>query len=671
MRLLMLAMVLMAAPSFADEGMWLFNEFPSVEVKARHGFGPDQAWLDRVRLGSLRLGNGCSASFVSATGLVMTNHHCVRSCLEELSSGERDVLAEGFIAGKREEEARCTKLEVSQLVAITDVTEAITAATKGVDGAERQKRLNAEQAKLESACANGETAKRCDVIALWQGARHHLYAYRRLQDVRLVFAPEFQMAAFGGDPDNFSFPRYAFDLALLRVYVDGAAAATPEHLKWAKKAPKEGQLVFVSGHPGSTERLLTVSQLTMARDVVLPFTLLGLSERRGRLEEWLRGQPALKAVGQSKLRSIENSLKASRGAHQALASSAFFARLVEAEARLREKAPEHTTPAWGAVSQAMDASRGLMVEHRLKERAEAFQSELFGHARALVRFRAESGKPNAERLPEMTDAKLPALKQSLASTAKIHPGLETATLGWSLSRLRELLGADDVFVKKVLGRDTPEEVAARLVQGTTLADPAARLGLLDAKAFDASKDPMLAFAKLVDGDSRAVRAQMESTVDSVVSKNAELLADARRAVWGTSGAPDATSSLRLSYGQLKGVGSGPWSTKVSGLFERATGKPPYALSERWLAAKGKLPKDLPYNLSTTNDVIGGNSGSPLVDAEGSVVGLIFDGNLGSLGGRYGYDGSVNRSVAVSGELMPVVLEKVYGVPALAKELTQR
>lgn len=664
-------LLLSSASAVADEGMWLFNDFPTALAKERVGVALDQAWLDRVRLGSLRLANGCSASLVSADGLVMTNHHCVRGCLEDLSTKERDLLSAPFIAKDRTAEERCLKTEANQLVKITDVTESVQSATKGSSGAEYQKRLKAEQARLESACAQGDATKRCDVVTLFHGAKFHLYEYRRYQDVRLVFAPEFSMAAFGGDPDNFNFPRYGLDVAFLRLYVDGKPRPSPEHLRWAKQPAKERDAVFVSGHPGSTDRLLTIAQLEYQRDVALPYAIALGSELRGRLDEWLKVHPALAAVGRSKLRAVENSLKAQRGAQQALADLDFFAKLVAAETDLKRRAPEATLAGWDVIARANRALRGLALEYRLKERGDAFHSELFAHARALVRHRVEQAKPNAERLPEFSDARLPGLKQSLGSQVPINLELEIATLSWSLQRLREALGADDPFVRQVLGTQTPLELATQLVEGTGLADSARRLALMDPKAFDEAKDPLLGFAQKVDADARAVRQRLEAEVDAPQKQGNELLAEARRAVLGQEGAPDATFTLRLSFGRLEGTATAPAMTTVEGLYARAMGKPPFAVTEPWTQVRAKLkPAELktPYNVSTTNDIIGGNSGSPLLDARGDVVGLVFDGNLASLGGRYGYDGRVNRTVAVHGQLIQLALSRVYGAKHVADEL---
>jgi len=650
----------------AEEGMFLFNEFPSAQAKKDVGVGPDQAWLDRVRLGSIRLANGCSASLVSPDGLVMTNHHCIRGCLEDLSNKDRDLLATGFLAATREQEELCPKFEANQLVKITDVTEPILAATKGASGADFQKKLKAEAARLESECSKGDVAKRCDLVTLFHGAKFHLYEYRRFQEVRVVFAPEFQMAAFGGDPDNFNFPRYGFDAAFVRLTGNGQPVKTPEHLKWAKKPVKENDVVFVSGHPGGTERGLTVAQYEFLRDVGLPWNITALAESRGRLDEWMKQSPERERLAKSRLRAIENSLKALKGRRDALVAPGFLEQKRDAEAALRAGAPDASKGAWDAIAKALQVQRQLYVDYVMREGGQAFASDLFGHARRLARFPVETARPNAERLREYTDAQVPALKQGLLDAAPINLELEKTRLTWSLTKLREVYGADDAFVKKVLAGKAPDDRAAELIDGTKVGDAAFRKARLEQTGKIEENDPMMAFAKLVDDESRAVRKRWEDEVDSVVKKNMELIGAAKRAA-GPTGAPDATFTLRLTYGRLKGVAGQPSMTTVKGLFERASGKAPFAVTEKWTKAKAALPPSTPYNVATTNDIIGGNSGSPLVDKNGDVVGLVFDGNLPSLGGNFFYEPSRNRTVAVHGDLILAALKHVYGATNVRKK----
>ncbi len=677
-RLLALGLLL-ALPARAEEGMWTYDAFPSEAVKKAYGFAPSQEWLDKVRLASVRLAGGCSASFVSPDGLVMTNHHCVRSCIEDLSSPQKDLLATGFNAQEAKEELRCPKVEANQLVEIQDVTARVNAATKGLSGPAFNTALKGEMSKVEKECATGD-AVRCDVVTLFNGGKYHLYKYRRFQDVRLAFAPEFPMAAFGGDPDNFHFPRFGYDVAFLRVWQDGQPAKSPNYFPWAKQGVKEGELVFVSGHPGGTERQSTVAELEFQRDVALPYTLLFLAEARGMLREFASGSPERMRTTRARLRSIENGLKALRGRHQALADPALLAGKRKAEAALRAKVNANpklkatTAGAWDELTRALGTYRTLLPEYRMKEAGDAFQSELFTLARQLVRASEELPKPNAERLRDFTDAQLPALRQQLLRDAPIAAELEMATLGFSLNRLRETLGADDPFVQKVLGREAPADLARALVQGTKLTDVKVRQALLDGgkAAVDASTDPMIVLARKVDADARAVRKRYEDSVESVLKRNGELLARAHLAAYGTSGYPDATFTLRLSYGTVKGWEENGRTvaplTTFGGAWARHTGKDPFKLPDTWLAAQGKVPPETPLDVATTNDIIGGNSGSPMVNREGRIVGLIFDGNLHSLGGRYAFVPETNRAVAVHGDGILAALEQVYGARRIVEEL---
>ncbi|AKQ69198.1 hypothetical protein A176_006110 [Myxococcus hansupus] len=677
-RLLALGLLL-SLPASADEGMWTYDAFPSDTVNQAHGFTPTQAWLDHVRLGSVRLAGGCSASFVSPEGLVMTNHHCIRGCIEDLSSPKKDLLANGFYAKSAAQELRCPKVEANQLVEMSDVTERMNAATKGLTGAAFNTALKKETATVEAACATSDDV-RCDVVTLFHGGKYHLYKYRRFQDVRLVFAPEFSMAAFGGDPDNFNFPRFGFDAAFLRVWKDNAPAKSPHFLPWAKQGAKEGDLVFVSGHPGGTERKATVAELEFQRDVNLPYTLLQLAEMRGMLREYAGGSAERFRTTRSLQRGVENGLKALRGRLQALADPALLAGKREDEAALRKKvegnaqAKAATEGAWDEIAQALDAYRRMLPEYRMKEAGDAYPSELFRMARHLVRVADEKDRPNAERLREYTQAQLPTLEQQLLRDAPLTLELDQKLLTFGLTRVRETLGADDPFVQAVLGREAPEDLAKTLTRGTKLRDVKVRAALLKGgkAAVEASKDPMILFARKVDAEARAARKRYEDTVEAVLKRNGERIAKAHLAVYGTSGYPDATFTLRLNVGQVKG-----WEengrpvaalTTFGGAYERHTGKVPYKLPDTWLKARGKAPAETPFDVATTNDIIGGNSGSPLVDREGRVVGLIFDGNLHSLGGRYAYVPETNRAVAVHGEGILAGLEHVYGAKRVVDEL---
>ncbi len=668
-----------ASVAAADEGMWTFDAFPASAVKKAYGFQPDAAWLEKVRLSSVRLAGGCSASFVSAQGLVMTNHHCVRACIQQLSTPANDLLGKGFLARTAEQERQCPATEANQLVEITDVTDRVKAATTGKQGPAYSKALKQTLTVLEQGCARAVT-DRCDVVTLFQGARFHLYRYRRFQDVRLVFAPEFQMAAFGGYPDNFHFPRFGFDVAFLRVYENGKRIDSPHHFTWSKNGATEGELVFVSGHPGGTDRKMSVADLEAQRDVELPWTLLLLSEQRGLLRELLRHQPALEAEVQARLRSVENSHKAMIGRHQALSDPEFFAKRREEEAKLQELIRlrfddwEATHGAFGQVARGLAAYREFRSEYRLLESGDAFNSELYGLALGLLRSARERQKPNAERLREFTDAAWPSLEQKLLASRPVSRPLEEALLINSLEKLREKLGADHPASVRILGKETPAQLARRVVYGTRLADAKVRRQLLEGglSAVESSKDPMIELARRVDPLARVVRKRYDEQVGPLLQQGRERIGQAKIQAEGLGTYPDATFTLRLSYGQVKGwkASTGPVEpfTTFRGALEHATGKPPFALARSWVKGANQVRPETPLNLATNNDIIGGNSGSPLLNQQAEIVGLIFDGNLPSLGGRYFFDPENNRAVAVDSRGITAGLEQIYGAGRVVQEL---
>ncbi len=663
----------------ADEGMWTYDHFPKDLVKRKQGVTVNDAWLEHIRLSSARLARGCSASFVSATGLVMTNHHCAHECIEQLSTAAVDRVKQGFVAKTEADEPKCPAAEINQLQTIEDVTAKVRDATRGLSGQKYNDAEKAETSRIEKEC--GTTGGvRCDVVSLYHGGVYALYKYRRFQDVRLVFAPEFSIAFFGGDPDNFNFPRFDLDVAFLRVYENGKPARMDHHLSWSKDGAKTGEATFVSGHPGGTSRQLTVAQLTYMRDVALPARLLRLAELRGLLTEYQHRGAEQERHSNHLLFGVENSFKALRGRHAALLDQAFFAKLVANENALRAQVEANPqtkkefAAAWEMIARAQARGGELRKPHAFMEGSAGFMSELFDHARTLVRAADERGKPLSQRFREFRDSALTAVEQSVLSPAPIYPEFETTTLTFSLTKLREELGADHPFVKKVLGQESPAELAARVVKGTTLSQVSVRKTLWEGgkAAVEASRDPMIALVRLIDADARKIRKQYEDEVEAPLKQGSELVARARFAALGTSVYPDATFTLRLSFGKVAGWEENgqriaPFTT-LGGAFDRATGRPPFELPKSWIAAKGKLKLTTPFNFSTTNDIIGGNSGSPVVNARGEVVGLIFDGNLPSLGGDYGFDERINRAVAVDSRALVEALRTVYGAGRLVEEL---
>ena len=660
--------------------MWLLSDFPSERLGRFRGFSPSKEWLEHTRLSAVRLALGCSGSFVSKHGLVMTNHHCAADCIAQLSTKANDLTAAGFTAKTQADERRCPGMEVNQLVEITDVTEQVAAATKGLSDRAYLDAQKGVVAKLEKACAKDDGA-RCDVVSLYRGGLYHLYRYARFQDVRLVFAPESGIAFFGGDPDNFNFPRYNLDLTFLRVYgKDQKPLEQPHYFPWSKVGPKEGELTFVAGHPGRTSRLLTLSQLAWKRDVELPNRLQWLSEKRGLLNQYASIGKEERRTSQETLHTIENGLKALRGRREALVEPAFLEKKRAAEASLRNAVESATRPelaqakgAWDAIARAEEEAKRLFVRYAALEGSAAIDADLFGYARTLVRAAAEFEKKNEERLPEYADAKKPAIKAQLFADAPTYAGLESLLLTHGLVKLRELISPDDPAVRAVLGKKSPRDVASAAVRGTKLGSPSFRKSLFgDLAAVAKSQDPMLVLARTLDGPARAVRKEWEDKVDAIIKKNDELIARARFAAEGTSLYPDATFSLRLSFGVARGYRDGardvPMATTFGGLFDRATGAEPFELPPRWISAEKAVDRNVPFNFVTTNDIIGGNSGSPVIDKQGEIVGLIFDGNIHSLGGDFGYEGEKNRAVAVNGRGIVHALKVVYGATRVLEEL---
>ena len=661
----------------ADEGLWTFDAFPVKQVQKTYAFTPDPAWLDRVRLASARFPGSCSASFVSPEGLVLTNHHCVQQCLADLSGPGQDYLSTGFLAAEWKDERRCPDMEIDQLLKIEDVTARMTEALKDRTGRAFVEARDALKARLEQECQTSESL-RCEVVTLFGGGRYHLYTYRRWDDVRLAFAPETAIAFFGGDPQNFRFPRHDLDAALVRVVDADGSSATPDFFRWSSEPPFDGQLVFVSGSPGPTRRLSLPSQLRLEREVELPMKIAYHAELRALYAQFSRRGPVQRQVANDPQLDVENSLKAERGAlagltDQALAQHANRTEQlkgqVERDDRLRPLAS-----AWPAIDRAMKRARELAVPYRMLEKGWGFVSPLFDHARALVRAADELQKPSGKRLPEFTEARLPELRNEILAEAPVYPEMETETLAWSLEWMRAELGVEDPAVRAILGARSPREVAESAVGGTHLGDAAVRAALLEggATAIRASTDPMIRLALAADAPARAVRTQWEDEVDSIVEASHEAIARARFALYRTAEYPDGTLTPRLSFGAVRGWNEsghaiGPFTT-FGELFALHTGRDPFAVPPRWLAAKDRLPPDTRFDVVTDNDIIGGNSGSPVIDREGRLVGVIFDGNQHSLDGDYWFDPADNRAVAVTATALLTALDTVYGAKRVVEEI---
>jgi hypothetical protein len=670
-----LAALAAAAPLHADEGMWTLDNFPAAKMRADYGWAPDKAWLERVQAAAVRLTGGCSASFVSPQGLILTNHHCVASCIFDNSTGENDLLDKGFTAGRREAELKCPGQQAEVVTRITDVTADVKNAFAGLSGEALTKARDAKIAELEKAgCADTATT-RCQVVTLFGGGQYKLYTYRKYSDVRLVWAPEDRAATFGGDPDNFNFPRYSMDASFLRAYENGKPVATPRYLKWAPRAPQEGEVTFVVGNPGSTSRLWTQSQLAFEREVRVPITTTILSELRGRLIRAMGESPEKAREGLDTLNGLENSLKVFIGRTKALNDPDFMGKLAAAEADLKRRTAGNAAVGdpWSDVEKAVEAYRGLYLPLRFTQPS----SDLYSYAQALVFAAQERAKPNAERLPGYTDSALPLTEKNLLDQRPVYPWLDELTLNWSLSKAREYLGVDDSDAKLMLGRESPEALAKRLVAGTRLADPAVRKALWEGglPAIQASQDPMIQYALKLADRQRELKKASDAVYAAPLALAGGKLADARFAAFGDSNYPDATFTLRISYGKVQGWEERgrqvPFQTTIGGTFERATGAEPFDLPSAFAANEARIDKATTYNFVTTNDIIGGNSGSPVIDRSGAVIGAAFDGNIHSLGGNYGYDGTLNRTVVVSSAAVQEALETIYPAPALVKELAAK
>ncbi|QEL15960.1 S46 family peptidase [Limnoglobus roseus] len=668
-------------PASADEGMWLFNNVPKKLLKEKYNFEPTDAWLDHLQKASVRFNSGGSGSFVSATGLVMTNHHVGADDLQKLSTKEKDYLKEGFQAKTAAEEIKCKALELNCLQSIKDVTAEVNAAVKeGLPPAEAFKARQGKIAELEKANADEAKGVRADVVTLYAGGAYHLYTYKKYTDIRLVFAPEKAIAFFGGDPDNFEYPRYDLDMCFFRVYEDGKPIKPEHYLKWSEAGSKDGELTFVSGHPGRTNRQNTVAELEYLRDTGYPYLMQRLNRLEVLLGAWVARSEANRQEGEDDLFGIQNSRKARIGGLGGLLDPQIMARKAAEEKRLRDfiaanadKVPADAAKAFDVIAAGQKKRVEYIKEMTLLEGGAAFNSHLFSLARTLVRYTDEKGKPAGERLPEFGEARLGSLKQQLFSDEPISNDLELLKLADGLTLLATTFGADHELVKQVLAGKSPRERAYDLVSGTKLKDVPVRKAMFEGGA-DAA-DPMIALAKLVDGPARAIRKKVETEIDEPRRQAYSALAKARFAMDGTGNYPDATFTLRLAFGQVKGYKEDgkdvPPFTTMAGLYERSKqqeNKYPFELPKRWEDKKSALDLKTPFNFVSTADIIGGNSGSPVVNAKGEVVGLIFDGNIQSLVLDFVYDQTVARAVSVDSRAMIEAMRKVYDATWLADEL---
>ncbi len=667
----------------ADEGMWLYNEAPKDKIKAKYGFELTQQWLDHVRLSSVRFNNGGSGSFVSADGLTFTNHHVGAGCVQQLSTEGHDYIKTGFYAKTQAEEAKCPNLELNQLVGIEDVTDKVNAGVKPeMSAADTGTAQRAAMSQIEKDCSTS-TGLRCDVVTFYSGQVYNLYKYKKYTDVRLVFAPEFDIAFFGGDPDNFTYPRYDLDITFFRVYEDGHPAHLDNYLRWSRTGVKNDELIFVSGHPGNTSRMQTMAQLAFTRDVNYPSVLAMLKRRIALLQDFSKQSEENARIAKEDIFGMQNGQKAITGYEAGLLDKSIWDAKAADEGRLRAAYKANAKNAgaadpWDAIAQAMKLQHEIFFQLLYLERLRGFASGLPQTARILVRVATEKSKPNGDRLREYRDSGLPSLEQQLFSTAPVYKSLDTVLLADSLAEMQDALGKDNPDVQKVLNGKTPADAAKDMIAGTKLDDVAVRKQLYEGgeAAIEASNDPLIVAMRAIEPDARTARKQFDDKIDSVVRLNGTLIAKARFVQSGFNQAPDATFTLRLSYGAVKGYKENgkdiPYFTVMGGAYEHAAehkNEAPYKLPESWMNTKSTLDLKTPFNFVLTADIIGGNSGSPTVNKRGEVVGIIFDGNIQSLSANFAYSEVQSRAVSVDSRGIQEALRKIYGAGALADELS--
>jgi peptidase S46-like protein len=666
--------------SRADEGMWTFDNPPIKQLQEKYHFTPTKEWLDHVRLSCVRFNDGGSGSFVSPHGLVLTNDHVARGQLQKNSTAEHDYIKDGFYAAAPEQEMKSPDLEVNVLVSMENVTERVRSALKNAKT--EQEEFTARKAVLADIERESteKTGLRSDIVTLYQGGEYWLYRYKKYTDVRIVFAPEEQIAFYGGDPDNFTYPRYDLDFALFRIYENGKPIENKDYLKWNAKGASENELVFVTGHPGSTQRLDTVAQLEFERDY-FEVNLLKLLRHR------IDAMKAYAALGEEQARQastrifgLENSVKAFEGRYKGLLDKNVMAKKKSDEEEFKSKVmstPEGKQAygsAWDAIAEA-EKKASTRVKQSLFESTD---SQLGFLGARIVEYVVEIKKPDAERLEGFHDSQLDSLRFNLFSPAPIYAGMEIARMTASLEQALQELGPDDPFVKIVLNGRSPKDVATETINGTKLADPEVRKKLVEGgeSAVAASTDPMIVLQRKLEPNRRATIKWEEDNVESVLQQAGEKLGKARFAAYGKNTYPDATFTLRLSYGQVKGYPmngtKAPYKTTLYGLYDRAHSfdfKKPFDLPARYISGRDKLDLSTPVDFVSTNDIIGGNSGSPVINRNAEIVGLIFDGNIESLVGDFVYSDEANRAVSVHTGGMTEVLRKLYNAQRLADELT--
>ena len=672
------AVVFVPVIASADEGMWPYDMVPKDRIQKDHGVAVTDAQLDRLRLSTVRLSSGGTGSFVSAQGLILTNHHVASECIANIASAQHDYMNEGYLASRDGGETRCPDLAADILVSMADVTPRVRGVRKdGMSDADANVAMKSEMGKIEKECSEkGQPAPRCEVVTLYAGGKYVLYTYKRYTDLRLVFAPEAPIAFFGGDPDNFTFPRYDLDMALFRAY-EGDKPATPAaFLKWNEGGAKDGETVFVSGNPGATGRLQPVAQLERLRDTVYPYVLGALARERDLLKAVALQGKEYDREAREQFFGVENGIKALTGYQSGLKDPVLMKKKQVDEAALQKSidADPKLKATYGTlfadVKKSQDRLGALYVKYSVMERLG--YSTLMGHARTLVRLADEKPLASDKRLREYRDSNIEEVERELLSSAPVYGAVEVALVRAWMEQAQRTLGADQL--KLVLKGETPERAAQLMVAESKLFDVYARRKLLvgGKAAITASEDPFIVMVRALDGDARAVRKQYEDEVEAPMRKLGEQIAQVTFAVRGTSMPPDATFTLRLSIGVVKGYTEKgkaiPFATDFAGMYAHATGVDPFKLPPAWIAKKDALKKDTKLNFVSTNDIIGGNSGSPVVNVQGELGGLIFDGNISSLPNRFVYREETERAVSGDTAGMTEALVKIYGADAIVREL---
>jgi peptidase S46-like protein len=657
--------------------MWTFEAPPLDYWKARYGFTPTKAWLDHVRLASVRLPN-CSASFVSSRGLVMTNHHCARECITAVSTPDSNFQELGFAAKTQADERKCEGLYVDQLQSIEDVTDRIQSAVKARAPAQQVAQRDSAKNAIEQACKQ-ETQLTCQIVTYYQGGAYSLYRFKRFDDLRLVMAPEEAISFFGGDPDNFTYPRYDLDLTLLRVYQNNAPFQPKDYLKWSKEGAKEGELVFVTGNPGSTGRLLTVSQMEYLRDVQYPAQLASYERNLEVLRELAQRDEQTRRAVENDIFSLENSKKAVTGYLSGLQDSSVMAkkRAFERDFRRRVAKDPKLKARYGASWDAITAAQKELTGLNKQLRWYGFGgSQLMNAAGGIVRLPQQAKLPDSLRLPQYRGQGLDNIRNSILTDVDAQPEGEKGMLQAWLTAAGKELPKGDPYLQTILGGRSPEVTAEALINGTKLADSATRAMLIAGgqTAVASSNDSLIALARRLEPISRRVQ-QRAARLNDIVSANTEKVGQAIFAAYGRSLPPDATFSLRITDGVVKSFPMNgtiaPYKTSFYGLFGRSAefeDKPPFRLPERWKSHRDRLDLAQPLDFVTTSDIIGGNSGSPVINKNAEVVGLIFDGNIEQLPNRFLYTDDVARAVAVHSKGITEALRKVYEVDRIADEL---